>query len=86
MPTTRFKLWLLESSAAFAALIHDGLGTQGSNKPGHRVYAHPGGGPGVDAGLRLYLDQDCAIAFMSNFDPPFPQLLASAAGDMIAGE
>jgi D-alanyl-D-alanine carboxypeptidase len=64
-------------------LISEGYGCQCSAQPFHRIYAHAGGGPGVDAGLKLYVDQDFVVMFLSNYDAPFPRLLASWIGDLL---
>jgi len=73
----------LLNSKEFNRLIQEGYGCQCSATPGHRVYAHPGGGPGVNTGLKLYVDQNFVAIFLSNYDPPFPQLLASSIGDLL---
>jgi CubicO group peptidase (beta-lactamase class C family) len=80
---TALQTGKLLSSTEFNVLIQEGYGCQCSSEPGHRVYAHGGGGPGVDTGLKLYVDQDFVIIFLSNYSPPFPQMLASQIGDML---
>lgn len=69
--------------STFKTLVSGGLGCQCSDQPGNRIYAHPGGGPGIDAGLKLYLDQDFVVVFLSNYDPPFPQVLANDIGELL---
>jgi len=73
----------LLDSKEFNRLIQEGYGCQCSATPGHRIYAHPGGGPGVNSGLKLYVDQNFVAIFLSNYDPPFPQMLASSIGDLL---
>jgi D-alanyl-D-alanine carboxypeptidase len=73
---------LLEADA-FSVLIRDGLACQSYDKPGHRIFAHTGGGPGVNSGLKFYVDQGYVIVFLSNYSPPFPQLFADRVGDFL---
>jgi D-alanyl-D-alanine carboxypeptidase len=65
-------------------LIQNGYGCQCSAQVNHRIYSHTGGGPGVNTGLKLYVDQDFAMVFLSNYDPPFPQVLANEIADFLA--
>lgn len=64
-------------------LIQQGLGCQCESRPGERVLAHTGGGPGVDSGLKLYVDRDAVAIFLSNYSPPFPQRLLDDIGDFL---
>jgi CubicO group peptidase (beta-lactamase class C family) len=64
-------------------LIQKGYGCQCSAQVDHRIYSHSGGGPGVNTGLKLYVDQDFALVFLSNYDPPFPQVLANEIADFL---
>jgi CubicO group peptidase (beta-lactamase class C family) len=83
--TTALQSGKLLSSKEFSALIEHGYGCQCSAEPGHRLYVHGGGGPGVDTGLKFYVDQDFAVILLSNYSPPFPQVIASQIGDLLLG-
>lgn len=56
-------------------LVQQGLGCECSAQEGNGIYAHTGGGPGVDSGLKLYVDSNAVSVFLSNYSPPFPQAL-----------
>ena len=73
----------LLDSKNFNTLIQEGYGCQCSAQTGHRLYAHTGGGPGVNTGLKFYVDQGLIVVFLSNYDPPFPQVLANDIGDLL---
>lgn len=64
-------------------LIQQGLGCQCDSRPGQRILAHSGGGPGVDSGLKLYVDRDATVIFLSNYSPPLPQTLVNDIGDFL---
>jgi len=80
---TALKSGRILSTKEFDVIVREGYGCQCSSTLGHRIYAHPGGGPGIDAGLQLYIDQDFAVSFLSNYDAPFPRILASSLGDLL---
>lgn len=64
-------------------IIQQGLGCQCVARSGERILAHTGGGPGVDSGLKLYVDRDASAIFLSNYSPPFPQRLQDDIGDFL---
>jgi len=41
------------------------------------------GGPGFNTGLQLYVDHDFVVIMVSNYNPPFPQLLANDIGQFL---
>lgn len=67
----------------FETLVREGLGCQCDARPGHEIYSHTGGGPGVDTGLRLDMNTDTVSIFLSNFNPPFPQAFMDQASDLM---
>jgi CubicO group peptidase (beta-lactamase class C family) len=67
-------------------LIQQGLGCQCDSRSGQRIFAHSGGGPGVDSGLKLYLDRDAIAIFLSNYSPPLPQTLVNDIGDFLVAQ
>ncbi len=70
----------------FETVLHDGLGCECDARPGHEIYSHTGGGPGVDTGLKLDMNTDTVSIFLSNFSPPFPQEFMEKASDLITGK
>lgn len=64
-------------------LLHDGLGCECDARPGHEIYSHTGGGPGIDTGLKLDMSTDTVSIFLSNFSPPFPQAFMEQASALI---
>jgi D-alanyl-D-alanine carboxypeptidase len=70
---------------SFETMVHDGLGCECDAHPGHEIYSHTGGGPGVDTGLKLDMNTDTVSIFLSNFSPPFPQMFMEKASDMMTG-
>lgn len=59
----------------FEMLVRQGLGCECNPQEGDLIFAHTGGGPGVDSGLKLYVDRNAVSVFLSNYSPPFPQAL-----------
>ena len=69
----------------FETVLRDGLGCECDARPGHEIYSHTGGGPGVDTGLKLDMNTDTVSIFLSNFSPPFPQMFMGKASDLMTG-
>lgn len=67
-------------------VLHDGLGCECDARPGHEIYSHTGGGPGVDTGLKLDMNTGTVSIFLSNFSPPFPQGFMEQASDLMTRE
>ncbi|HKR26616.1 MAG TPA: serine hydrolase domain-containing protein [Terriglobales bacterium] len=63
----------------FEVLIRQGLGCECSSQESNLIFAHTGGGPGVDSGLKLYVERNVVSVFLSNYSPPFPQALMDYA-------
>jgi len=59
----------------FEMLVQQGLGCQCTSQQSKLIFAHTGGGPGVDTGLKLYVHRNAVSVFLSNYSPPFPQAL-----------
>lgn len=72
----------LLSPEEFNVLIQNGFGCQCSALPGQRVYSHGGGGPGIDTGFKLYVDRNWVVIYLSNYSPPFPQMLLNRIEDL----
>ena len=71
---------------SFETILRNNYGCFCSAKQGHRVYAHSGGGPGINAFFLYYPDQDLVVIFLSNFSPPFAQVIGQAAATLLAGQ
>ena len=49
----------------------------------HHVRAYGGGGPGIDAGVQLHIDQDFVLILLFNYSPPLPQQLPGEVEQLI---
>lgn len=72
---------VLLDPASLDTLIEESYGCFCSARPGHRVYAHTGGGPGIDSFFSFDVDQDLVVILLSNYSPPFAQVLGDAAAN-----
>ncbi|HKU25525.1 MAG TPA: serine hydrolase domain-containing protein [Candidatus Sulfotelmatobacter sp.] len=83
---TALKAGKLLDRKSLDILIQQGLGCQCESRPGQWILAHTGGGPGVDSGLKLYVDRDAIAIFLSNYSPPFPQRLMEDIGNFLIAQ
>lgn len=51
---------------------------------GARSIGHSGGAPGMNAMLRIFPESGLTVAVLSNYDPPFAQIFAQRAAELMA--